>query len=83
MNYRIERNVSGSVRGLRSTGLPLRNLAFSRIEDGKLKGDALLLEDKTIGQVAPSVYKAAKRMGVSVALRSVPEGVRVFHVKPH
>lgn len=81
LNYAIKRNVSAPARDLQQAALPLRNLSFAKIEGGKLKGDALLLEGKKIQQVAPTVYSTAKRMAVKVSLRSSKDGVLVFRVK--
>lgn len=80
MNYELKRNTSAPARKVMGS-LPLRNLAFARVVNGELVGDALFIPDKRTQEVSSEIYKKATELDVKVALRYDEGGVKIFRLK--
>lgn len=59
---------------------PLKQLKPVKIVKGEMFGDSFLIPGKQMSQVSADLYKHAKRHGVSIALRTFPDGVRVYRL---
>lgn len=53
---------------------------FKRMENMPI-GDAFVLEGAEMASVAPNAYATAKRAGIKVTLRQIPEGVGVWRIR--
>lgn len=53
---------------------------FARMEKLKI-GEAFVINDAQMSKVAANVYATAKRAGIKVSLRQLPEGVGVWRVR--
>lgn len=53
---------------------------FARLEKLKI-GDAFIIDNAQMASVAANVYATAKRAGIKVSLRQLPEGVGVWRVR--
>lgn len=58
----------------------IERLDLSVIDGGEIRGPSLLIPGKKTAEVAQSVYREAKKLGVDVALRAVPDGDRVYRI---
>ena len=81
MDYIVKRNAKAPDRSTAQM-LPLANLQIAKVVDGELVGDALLLKGAEMAKVSTKVRNQAKRLKVTVTLRTVDDGVLVFRVKP-
>lgn len=59
---------------------PLMKMKPVKIIKGEMLGDSFLIPGKKVTEVSSDVYKHAKRAGVQVALRTFPDGVRVYRL---
>lgn len=81
--YKISSTVpapAGRTRKASAPKYPFEKMRVSKTKDGELLGDSFLIPGRKITEVSSDVYKHAKREGVSVALRSFPDGVRVYKI---
>jgi hypothetical protein len=53
---------------------------YARMEKLKI-GEAFIVNDAQMGSVAANIYATAKRIGIRVTLRQMPEGVGVWRVR--
>lgn len=53
---------------------------FAKLEKLKV-GGAFVVDGAQMSQVAPNIYATAKRAGIKVSLRQLPEGVGVWRVR--
>lgn len=81
MSYTIDTSVVAPARTFAVNKYPLRQLKPARIVGNSLMGPSFLIPGKRTADVGSSVYQAAKMAGVSVTLRQMPDGVRVYRLE--